>query len=57
MSRLSIPRLRSGDGERGRPASFTHGRPFMVSLGLAGVLAAVTLLYVGYNSPNSIPGR
>ncbi|MCW2958222.1 MAG: Mammalian cell entry related domain protein [Solirubrobacterales bacterium] len=57
MSRLSIPRLRSGDGERGRPASFTHGRPFMVSLGLAGVLAAVTLLYVGYNSPKSIPGR
>ncbi len=57
MSRLSIPRLRSADGERGRPASFTHGRPFMVTLGLAGVLAALTLLYVGYNSPNSIPGR
>jgi ABC-type transporter Mla subunit MlaD len=57
MSRLNIPRLRSGDGERGRPASFTHGRPFMVTLGLAGVLAALTLLYIGYNSPNSIPGR
>jgi ABC-type transporter Mla subunit MlaD len=57
MSRSRIPRLRSGDGERGRPVSFTHGRPFMVSLGMAGVIAAVTLLYIGYNSPNSIPGR
>ncbi|MCW3017377.1 MAG: Long-chain-fatty-acid--CoA ligase [Solirubrobacterales bacterium] len=55
MSRSFIPRLRAG--ERGRPASFTHGRPFMVGLGLAGVLAALTLLYIGYNSPNSIPGR
>ncbi len=52
-----MPRLRNGDGERGRPASFTHGRPFMVALGLSGVLAALTLLYIGYNSPNSIPGR
>lgn len=52
-----MPRLRNSDGERGRPASFTHGRPFMVALGLSGVLAAFTLLYIGYNSPNSIPGR
>jgi ABC-type transporter Mla subunit MlaD len=57
MSRSFIPRLRSGDGERGRPVSFSHGRPFMVSLGLSGVIAAVALLYIGYNSPNSIPGR
>lgn len=56
MAKPRMPNLRRG-GERGRPASFTHGRPFMVSLGLAGVIAALTMLYIGYNSPNSIPGR
>jgi len=51
-----MPDLRRGE-ERGRPASFTHGRPFLVTLGLLGVIVSVTMLYIGYNSPNSIPGR
>jgi ABC-type transporter Mla subunit MlaD len=56
-TRLRMPSLGSGDGERGRPASATRSRGFMVSLGAAGVIVAVAMLYIGYNSPNSIPGR
>ncbi|HYF27354.1 MAG TPA: MlaD family protein [Baekduia sp.] len=54
MSKLKVPTLRRGDA---RPASKTRGRPFLVSLGVLGVLTAVVLLYVGYMSPKSIPGR
>lgn len=56
-TRLRMPSLGSGDGERGRPASATRSRTFMVSLGALGVIVAAAMLYIGYNSPNSIPGR
>jgi ABC-type transporter Mla subunit MlaD len=40
-----------------RPASRTRGRTFLATLGAAGVLCAIALLYIGYHSPKSIPGR
>lgn len=40
-----------------RPAAKQRGRGFMIGLGLFGVGFAVLLAAVGYNAPNSIPGR
>lgn len=57
MSRFKIPSAGASDRERGRPASYTHSRRFMVSLGAAGLVVAGTMLYIGYHSPKSIPGR
>ncbi|WP_205696485.1 MlaD family protein [Conexibacter sp. SYSU D00693] len=54
MARLKVPALRAGGN---RPASKSRGRGFLVGLGAIGVVAAVTLLTVGYNSPKGIPGR
>lgn len=42
---------------RERPASIQRGWVFMASVGMVGVLAVVGLSIVGFNSPNSIPGR
>lgn len=41
----------------GRAASAQRGKAFMYSLGLAGVVIAAILLYIGYNAPKQIPGR
>lgn len=41
----------------GRPVSHTRSRGFMVGLGVAGVCMAIGMAYIGYNSPNNIPGR
>lgn len=40
-----------------RPASVERSRRFMAILGLSGVLAALVLVVIGFNAPNSIPGR
>ena len=40
-----------------RPAAQQRGRGFMIGLGLFGIGFAVLLAAVGYNAPNSIPGR
>jgi virulence factor Mce-like protein len=38
-------------------ASQQRSKAFMYSLGLVGLALALTLVWVGFNSPNSIPGR
>ena len=40
-----------------RPASVQRSRRFMTILGLCGLAAAVGLVAIGFNAPNSIPGR
>ena len=40
-----------------RPASQTRGRMFMLALGGFGIAVALGMLFIGYNAPNSIPGR
>ena len=40
-----------------RPAAQQRGRGFMLLVGFAGLGVAGLLAYVGFNAPNSIPGR
>ena len=40
-----------------RPAAQQRGWVFMASVGMVGVLAVLVLVYVGFRSPDSIPGR
>lgn len=42
---------------RPRAASEQHSRLFMLTLGGAGIAAALLLTWVGFNAPNAIPGR
>jgi ABC-type transporter Mla subunit MlaD len=57
MSRFNIRSAGSAARERGRTASYTHSRRFMAALGAVGLMAAGAMLYIGYHSPKSIPGR
>jgi virulence factor Mce-like protein len=38
-------------------ASAQHSRAFMLALGFGGLLVFVVLMAIGFNAPNSIPGR
>jgi len=40
-----------------RPAAQQRGKGFMIGLGLLGVGLVVAMAAIGYNAPNSIPGR
>lgn len=40
-----------------RPVSQGSSRAFMLAVGLAGLGVAVLLAWIGFNAPNSIPGR
>ncbi|CAB4909152.1 unannotated protein [freshwater metagenome] len=42
---------------RGRAASRSLPRPVLWAIGLAGIGAVVVMFLVGYNAPNSIPGK
>jgi ABC-type transporter Mla subunit MlaD len=44
-------------GLRERPVSHLPGRPFKITVGLAGVAAFLTMAWIGFNAPNSIPLR
>jgi ABC-type transporter Mla subunit MlaD len=50
-----MSRLRSRSG--GRAASRSLPRPVLWAIGLAGIGAVVVMFLIGYNAPNSIPGR
>ncbi len=50
MSRNRSPR-------RGRAASRDLPRPVLWTIGIGGILAVVVMFLVGYNAPNSIPGK
>ncbi|MEV4418938.1 MlaD family protein [Patulibacter sp. NPDC049589] len=41
----------------GRAASRSFSRPTLWAIGLAGIGAVVLMFLIGYNAPNSIPGR
>lgn len=53
--RTKLGGLRARIGEK--PASQGRGRVFMLSLGLFGVVVLLLMALIGYNAPNSIPGR
>lgn len=40
-----------------REVSYQRGKLFMLGVGLTGIGVAVLLAWIGYNAPNSIPGR
>lgn len=40
-----------------RPAAQQRGRGFMIALGLLGIGMTLVFVAIGYNAPNSIPGR
>ena len=40
-----------------RPAFQQRGRGFMLAVGFGGLGVAALLAWVGFNAPNSIPGR
>ncbi len=40
-----------------RPASQQRGKTFLYTLGAAGLIFAIVLLYVGFKAPDNIPGR
>lgn len=42
---------------RGRAAGKQRSRTFILSVGFGVVLLAAAMFYVGYNAPNSVPGR
>lgn len=50
-----MSRMRSRSG--GRAASRSLPRPVLWAIGLAGIGAVVVMFLIGYNAPNSIPGR
>ncbi|WP_084269607.1 MlaD family protein [Patulibacter minatonensis] len=50
-------RRRSRSRFAGRAASRSLPRPVLWGIGLAGIGAVVLMFLVGYNAPNSIPGR
>lgn len=52
---MTSPRVRVR--RRDRPAAQQRGRGFMLLVGFAGLGVASLLAYVGFNAPNTIPGR
>ena len=47
----------SRNKDRGRAASRSLPRPVLWAIGLAGIGAVIVMFFVGYNAPNSIPGK